>query len=258
MADAETLKQAVRETYGKVATGGGGCCGAKDAVAASAAIGYAEDDADLFADVANLGLGCGAPLNFALPRAGETVLDLGSGAGFDAFLARREVGETGRVIGVDMTPEMIARARFNAEKLGYGNVEFREGEIEAMPVESASVDLVISNCVLNLVPSKPAAFAEIARVLKPGGRMVVSDIVRVGELPASLEASLDAHAGCVAGAVPLAEYLAELAAAGLSGVEVLRQVEARGMVDSAGCCGEGLAELRDGMIASVTVKAVKP
>ncbi|MCC7493951.1 MAG: arsenite methyltransferase [Fimbriimonadaceae bacterium] len=257
--DALILREVVRATYARVATGGPSCCGGGgDVVAMGEQLGYDSDDADLFADVANLGLGCGAPLNFADLQPGETVLDLGSGAGFDAFLARRQMGDEGLVLGVDMTPEMIARARRNAAQLGYTNVQFRLGEIECLPVRDATVDLVISNCVLNLVPEKAAAFAEIARVLRPGGRMVVSDIVTVGELPAGLRADAQAYAGCVSGALPRDEYLAGLAAAGLERVEVLRQVEARELVNSAGCCGEGLDDLTDGMIASVTVRAWKP
>ncbi|NUP99486.1 MAG: arsenite methyltransferase [Armatimonadetes bacterium] len=257
--DAETIKSAVRETYGRVARGGGSCCGGGgDVVQSAAAMGYDLDDADAFAEVANLGLGCGAPLTFAAVQAGETVLDLGSGAGFDAFLARREAGEKGRVIGVDMTPEMLERARFNAAKLGYTNVEFRAGEIETMPVEDASVDLVISNCVLNLVPDKAVAFAQIARVLKPGGRMVVSDIVQTDALPAELRHSLAAHAACVSGAVPLATYLALLEAAGLERIEVLREVDAKPLLTSTACCDEATAALGEGMLASVTVRAWKP
>ncbi|MBI2302350.1 MAG: arsenite methyltransferase [Armatimonadetes bacterium] len=257
--DAETLKAAVRESYAKVATGQGCCCSSgPDVVDAAEAMGYDRDDADLFAEVANLGLGCGAPLNYAALQHGETVLDLGSGAGFDAFLARREMGEDGLVIGVDMTHEMLARARANAATLGYTNVQFRLGEIEYLPVADASVDLVISNCVLNLVPDKPQAFREIARVLKPGGRMVVSDIVRLGELPAAVNESMDAYCGCLAGASLRDDYLSELRAAGLERVEVLREVEAKAVVGSTGCCDDQRDKLPDGMLASATVRAWRP
>ena len=256
--DEQTLKLAVRETYARVATGGPSCCGGgADVVLSGQKMGYDVDDADLFAEVANLGLGCGAPLNYADLQPGETVLDLGSGAGFDAFLARREVGEAGQVYGVDMTPEMLARARDNAATLGYDNVEFRLGEIEAMPIADSSIDLVISNCVLNLVPNKARAFAEIARVLKPGGRMVVSDIVRVGELPALLQENLAAYASCASGAWPKDDYLAGLAAAGLERLEVLREIEARELLTSSACCGDGLEALIDGVLASVTVRGWK-
>lgn len=256
--DAEALRTAVRETYGQVASGGTACCGG-NVVEMASLLGYADDDVAAAPEGANLGLGCGAPLQYAEVREGETVLDLGSGAGFDAFIARRLVGETGHVIGVDMTPEMIQRARANARRIGAANVEFRLGEIEHLPVETASVDLVISNCVLNLVPDKDAAFREVARVLRPGGRMCVSDIVLTGELPEALRDSAAAYAGCVSGAIPLPDYLAKLAAAGLTGTRVVRQVDARDLVLSAGCCGEGLpAELTEGLIASVTVVAYRP
>ena len=157
---------------------------------------------------ADLNLGCGVPTRHAALAAGETVLDLGSGAGNDVFIARHEVGPEGRVIGVDMTPEMIVKARANASKLGYDNVEFRLGEIERMPVEAGSVDVVISNCVLNLVPDKAGAFAEMFRVLRPGGRFCVSDIVATGELPPPVQDAAGLYVGCVAGAMPEEDYLA--------------------------------------------------
>jgi SAM-dependent methyltransferase len=169
---------------------------------------------------ADLQLGCGVPTRHAALRPGETVLDLGSGAGNDVFIARHEVGETGRVIGVDMTPEMIARARANGAKLGYGNVEFRLGEIERLPVDPASVDAVISNCVLNLLPDKAPAFTEMFRVLRPGGRFCVSDIVATGALPDAVREVAGLHVGCIAGAMPQDAYLATIAAAGFAAVEV--------------------------------------
>jgi len=258
--DSQTTKDAVRAAYAGVARGSGCCCGGAPAVDLTEfgqALGYPASDLEGVPDGANLGLGCGAPLEYAELQPGETVLDLGSGAGFDCFVARRTVGDSGRVIGVDMTPEMIARARANARQAGYDNVEFRLGEIEALPVADASVDLVISNCVLNLVPDKKAAFREIARVLKPGGRMVVSDIVRVGELPARLRDSMAAYAACASGALPRDEYLAGLVQAGLKGIEVLRQVEARPMFVTGACCGE-LAGLEEGILASATIRAWKP
>jgi arsenite methyltransferase len=173
---------------------------------------------------ADLNLGCGVPTRHAALAPGETVLDLGSGAGNDAFIARHQVGFEGRVIGVDMTPEMIAKARANASKLGYGNVEFRLGEIEQMPVEAGSVDVVISNCVLNLVPDKAKAFAEMFRVLRPGGRFCVSDIVATGELPPPVRDAAGLYVGCVAGAVPESKYLALL---GNVGFEHVRVAEAK-------------------------------
>jgi SAM-dependent methyltransferase len=169
---------------------------------------------------ADLNLGCGVPTRHAALAAGETVLDLGSGAGNDAFIARHEVGAKGRVIGVDMTPEMILKARANAAKLGYQNVEFRLGEIERMPVEASSVDVVISNCVLNLVPDKAGAFAEMFRVLRPGGRFCVSDIVATGELPSPVQNAAGLFVGCVAGAVPEADYLSLLRKIGFERVHV--------------------------------------
>jgi arsenite methyltransferase len=169
---------------------------------------------------ADFNLGCGVPTRHAALAPGETVLDLGSGAGNDVFIARHEVGPEGRVIGVDMTPEMIARARVNASKLGYENVEFRLGEIERMPVEAGSVDAVISNCVLNLVPDKANAFAEMFRVLRPGGRFCVSDIVATGELPLQVHDAAGLYVGCVAGALPEADYLALLGDVGFERVRV--------------------------------------
>jgi ubiquinone/menaquinone biosynthesis C-methylase UbiE len=160
------------------------------------------------------------PTRHAALAAGETVLDLGSGAGNDAFIARHEVGPEGRVIGVDMTPEMIARAQANASKLSYGNVEFRLGEIEQMPVEAGTVDVVISNCVLNLVPDKASAFAEMYRVLRPGGRFCVSDIVATGELPSPVQDAAGLYVGCVAGAVPQADYLSLLGEVGFERVHI--------------------------------------
>lgn len=253
-ADAETLKQVVRESYGAVARGDLRTGG--DVVAYGELLGYQQTDMAGLGE-ANLGLGCGSPLSFEPARRGETVLDLGSGAGFDAFVARRAVGGTGRVIGVDMTPDMLEKARANAAELHFDNVEFRHGEIEALPVESDSVDLVISNCVLNLVPDKAAAFAEIARVLKPGGRLCVSDIVRVGELPPGIAESLTAYSACGAGAVPRDEYLGLLAAVGLGEIRVLKLIEAREVLTSS-CCNTGLEELPAGCLASLTVRASKP
>jgi len=172
---------------------------------------------------ADLGLGCGIPVDIAGIKPGDTVLDLGSGGGNDVFVARHLVGETGRVIGVDMTEEMIRKAESNKSKLGYGNVEFRRGEIEDLPVEANTIDVVISNCVLNLVPNKTRAFAEIYRVLKPGGHFSISDIVLTGELPPALAADVAMYAECVAGALQKEDYLARIRAAGFSGVEVQRE-----------------------------------
>ena len=219
----------VRDRYGRIAAGeisgcgcgvGGGC-----ETAVAVGIGYGADELAALPDEANLGLGCGAPIGFLAPEPGETVLDLGSGAGIDAFLAARRVGPKGHVIGVDMTPEMLDKARAGALRMGFDQVEFRSGRLEALPVDAASVDAVTSNCVINLVPDKPAVFREIARVLKPGGRLVVSDIVLTRPLPAALAADLLGYVGCIAGAEQKARYFADLAAAGLGEIEILRDVD---------------------------------
>jgi len=223
--DPEQVVGKVRERYGRIAqSAAGGCCGGAEAGVAGR-IGYEAADLEAVPDGANLGLGCGAPVRHLGLRRGETVLDLGSGAGFDALLAAREVGDEGRVIGVDMTPQMIDRARANAAKAGLGQVEFRPGRLEDLPVEDASVDAVTSNCVINLVPDKARVFREIARVLKPGGRLAVSDIVIDGELPEAVRRDLLAYVGCVAGALRREEYFSALAAAGLSRVETLSDVD---------------------------------
>jgi SAM-dependent methyltransferase len=221
----EEIHTIVRERYANIARTGApvpevGCSSAMVSDVAQR-IGYDAADLNAVPEGANLGLGCGAPIAAAGLQPGEIVLDLGSGAGFDAFLAAREVGDTGRVIGVDMTPEMLARANDNAAKIGARNVEFRSGRIEALPVENASVDVVMSNCVINLVPDKAAVYREIARVLRPGGRMVISDIVLDAPLPPFVAESVAALTGCVAGAARRHEYLETIAAAGLADIEVL-------------------------------------
>ncbi len=222
---ADDIKQVVRDKYGEVARardgGGCGCCGGDPIGGAN----FAEDYAQLggYLPEADLGLGCGLPTQGAFVRPGDTVLDLGSGAGNDVFVARALTGPTGRVIGVDMVPEMVARAKANAERLGATNVTFHLGEIEALPLDEATVDVVISNCVLNLVPDKARAFAEIRRVLRPGGHFSVSDIVLTGELPAGVRESAVMYAGCVAGALQEQEYLDVITAAGFVDVEVRKR-----------------------------------
>ena len=208
------IREAVRDAYAERVVAGGSCCGSTDPVSAAEQMGYSKEDIEAVGDGANLGLGCGAPLAMAAVNEGETVLDLGSGAGFDALISWRAVGPTGRVIGVDMTPEMIAKARENATRMGAGNVEFREGLIEALPVEDASVDVIISNCVINLSPDKSAVFKEAYRVLRPGGRLAVSDIVLTKPLPAVVTKNLAAYVGCIAGAAQKDEYLAMMREAG--------------------------------------------
>jgi arsenite methyltransferase len=220
---ADEIREVVRERYAAMARAATDCCGPASSCCSDGSINMIGDayvGMEGYVADADLGLGCGLPTRHAGLKPGDTVLDLGSGAGNDAFIARHEVGETGRVIGVDMTPEMIARARTNTEKLGYRNVVFRLGEIEALPVEAGSVDVVISNCVLNLVPDKAAAFAEMFRVLKPGGHFCVSDIVATAELPEAIKKVAALHVGCVAGAMPEADYLGLIAAAGFTAVRI--------------------------------------
>jgi SAM-dependent methyltransferase len=204
---------------------------------------------------ADFNLGCGVPTRHAALAPGETVLDLGSGAGNDAFIARHEVGPDGRVIGVDMTPEMIAKARANASKLGYENVEFRLGEIESLPVADDAVDLIISNCVINLSPDKPRVFREALRVLRPGGRMVVSDVVLVAELPESVRQSVEAYVGCVAGASMKDDYLRMFEDAGFERVEVVEEKR----YGTAGLEEHGETAARTAeAVRSVKVRAFKP
>jgi SAM-dependent methyltransferase len=235
--DPERVVDRVRERYGSIARAGEGgccpttsCCGTgEQSVALN--LGYTPAELALLPDGANLGLGCGAPVEHMDLRPGERVLDLGSGAGIDALLAASRVGADGLVIGVDMTPEMLGRARQNAAAAGVTNVEFREGRLEQLPVDDASIDAVTSNCVINLVPDKAAVFREIRRVLRPGGRVVVSDIVLDGELPASVSDDILAYVGCVAGAMGRDAYFQMIAAAGLSGVEILRDVDFLGSAE---------------------------
>lgn len=236
MKTSEQLRDAVRRKYADIAStrpagAAQSCCGGAGADAGSVnMIGDAYEGTTGYVAEADLGLGCGLPVQHAGLRPGQTVLDLGSGAGLDVFVARNEVGADGRVIGVDMTAEMIAKARANADQLGLDNVEFRLGEIEHLPVRSGTIDVVISNCVLNLVPDKQRAFAEIYRVLKPGGHFCISDIVASRELPEWVRGIAEAYAGCVSGALPRADYLGLITAAGFSGVEVRaeRRIEVPG------------------------------
>lgn len=225
----EEIKKAVRESYARIAKEGSSCCppsnscckGADRMEEISKKIGYTEEELQAVPEGANLGLGCGNPVALASLREGEFVLDLGSGAGFDCFLAANQVGESGRVIGVDMTPEMIERARKNAQQSDYQNVEFRLGELENLPVADRHVDAVISNCVINLVPDKGRVFQETFRVLKPGGRLMVSDIVLLQELPDFLKDSVAAYVGCISGATQKEDYLGAIQAAGFQEVRVV-------------------------------------
>ncbi|HEY5765509.1 MAG TPA: arsenite methyltransferase [Candidatus Deferrimicrobiaceae bacterium] len=225
--NAREIRKSVRERYAGIAKGGPSCCGPSPACAGeslaekvSRQVGYSEKETGSVPEGANLGLGCGNPTALASIRPGETVLDLGSGAGFDCFLAAKEVGPRGRVIGVDMTAEMIEKARENARRGGYENVEFRLGEIENLPVPDASVDLVLSNCVINLSTNKRRVFEEAFRVLRPGGRLMISDLVLEKHLPESIRESVSAYVGCVAGALPKEEYLEAIRSAGFRDVGI--------------------------------------
>ena len=257
-ADSEQIRTVVRETYGRIATeqpssgccGTSGCCGPA-AQPASEALGYSEEDRRSAPEGADLGLGCGNPQAIAELKAGERVLDLGSGAGFDAFLAARQVGDTGSVVGVDMTPEMIAKARGNILKTDLRNVEFRLGEIEHLPVADASVDVIMSNCVINLSPDKPGVFREAFRVLAPGGRLAISDIVALREIPHDLRNDLDAYAGCVSGAALVSEVEAMLAAAGFAGIRVELKSNSASFI-------EGWSPGVGTLVASALIRATKP
>ena len=222
----EEIKTSVREHYAELARKSQSCCGSSDCDCNSL---YPKDiAAQVPDDIANFSLGCGDPITIANLQPGETVVDLGSGGGLDCFFAAQRVGATGRVIGVDMTPEMLAKARGNAARLGAQNVEFREGYIEQLPVADGEADVVISNCVINLSPDKPQVFREIYRVLKPGGRVAVSDIVTRGELPQVVKTSMEAWGACVAGALDMNDYAEGLRAAGFVDV----QIEPKGKFDA--------------------------
>jgi arsenite methyltransferase len=218
----DAIREKVRERYGEFAKQGSGCgcsCSAAEPADASKAIGYTDEQLSGIPAEADLGLGCGNPTAFAEIREGDTVVDLGSGAGIDCFLAAKSVGASGKVIGIDMTDEMLDRARRNASKGGFTNVEFRKGIIEQLPLGDASADIVISNCVINLSPDKPRVFAEVHRVLKPGGRMMVSDIVLAEPLPPQVQKSVEAWVGCISGAMLRDDYYAAIRNAGFDVVE---------------------------------------
>jgi SAM-dependent methyltransferase len=228
------IQKEVKKRYGQIAKSSGSCCGpanagccatAPSAEKLSTEVGYTMAELASIPEGANLGLGCGNPVALASLQAGETVLDLGSGGGIDCFLAARQVGPKGRVIGVDMTDEMIRLARENAAKSDVTNVEFRQGEIESLPVEEGSIDVVISNCVINLSTDKEKVFREIQRVLKPGGRLMVSDIVLDAELPAKVKDSVAAYTGCIGGALKRQDYLAAMARAGFAQVEIVAETK---------------------------------
>lgn len=225
----QELKNIVKERYAKIAEQGkaenaASCCGAttpSNKVYNIMMDDYSETEG--YNEEADLGLGCGLPTQFAKIEKGDTVIDLGSGAGNDCFVARHETGVEGKVIGIDFTPIMIEKARINAEKLGYNNVEFREGDIDAMPVNNDVADVIVSNCVLNLVPNKQKVISEIYRVLKPGGHFSISDIVLVGDLPDALKEDAEMYAGCVAGAIQKPDYLSLIKEAGFKGVNIQKE-----------------------------------
>ncbi len=261
----EKIRQQVREHYGKVATGGAGCgCGPQSSDSCCSPdqalggqvgtmMGYTSTDLDSVVEGANMNLGCGNPVALASLQPGETVLDLGSGGGFDCFLAARAVGPEGRVIGVDMTTEMVAKARTNAESMQAENVSFRLGEIEHLPVSDASIDIILSNCVINLSPDKKQVWREAFRVLRPGGRLSISDIVALKPLPENVQEHVAFYTGCVAGAAEVATIEAELAASGFSEVTVRLRPESRQMIGR-WFPGSGV----DDYVASAEIEARKP
>lgn len=283
----EKKKELVRKYYARIAENSrneNSCCGPSMREAApscgcggsspsftSNAIGYTRVDLANLPRNADLGLGCGNPTAFAFLKEGDVVLDLGSGAGIDCFLAAQKVGKTGKVIGIDMTPSMVQKANENAKSDGYENVEFRLGEIENLPVDDRSIDVIISNCVINLVPNKHKAFQEAFRVLKPGGRLMISDIVLQRELPAFIKTSMEAYAGCIAGAVLRNEYLDAIKKAGFTEIEIVKDnvfdidliANFPEFQRKFGASPEKIKALKDkeqlnDLVASIGVRALKP
>ena len=262
--NSDEIRQAVRSRYGQIArqkTSGCGCdtlsscCGA-DPVSIekmAQAFGYTQEQLDSAPEGANMGLGCGNPQAIASLKAGETVLDLGSGGGFDCFLAAKSVGQTGRIIGVDMTADMVSKARQNAAKLGAKNVEFRLGEIEHLPVADASVDVIISNCVINLSPDKTDVFREAWRVLKPGGRLAILDVVALQTLPAEIKTDIALISGCVGGTEEIGVIESMLAEAGFEDIKIQPKAESRDAIRE-WFPGRNLEDY----VASATIEARKP
>jgi arsenite methyltransferase len=250
--DNDQVREQVRTAYAEVARGADGCsvgcCGKQGS--GSLAMGYTKEELESAVEGADLGLGCGNPQAIAALRTGETVLDLGSGAGFDCFLAARSVGRTGRVIVVDMTPEMVTKARANARRVGAANVEFRLGEIEHLPVPDTTVDVILSNCVINLSPDKAAVFRDAFRVLKPGGRLAISDVVAVRPMPRELAESVEALTGCVAGSATVDVLRALLAEAGFGAVHIEPRPESRTVIAR---CMPGAEDY----VVSATIEAAK-
>lgn len=263
----DDIREAVRQQYGRVAESNvAGCSGAEygcgpsccesatgSAETISQGLGYSAEDVDAVPHGANMGLGCGNPQAIAALQPGETVLDLGSGGGFDCFLAARQVGDSGRVIGVDMTPAMISKARVNAEKGDFTNVEFRLGEIENLPVSDNSIDAIISNCVINLSPDKHRVFTDAYRVLKPGGRLAISDIVAFAELPDEVRQDMALFTGCMAGASLVSEVETMLQTSGFTRIRVARKDESKSFIRD-WAPGTDLTDY----VVSATIEAIKP
>ncbi len=273
----DEIRKTVREGYAKIVKTERSCCAPVSSCCGSSAdlaqtvsknIGYTDEELGSVPDGANLGLGCGNPVALASLAEGETVLDLGSGAGFDCFLAAKRVGKEGKVIGVDMTSEMIEKARENAQKGGYQNVEFRLGEIENIPAADNSVDVVVSNCVINLSPDKGKVFQEAFRVLKPGGRMMVSDIVLLKELPDFIRSSIAAYVGCISGAMRKEDYLGAIGKAGFQEVTVMDETlfpidciandpTAKALIDKMNIPSEEIKDIAKSVL-SIKVQGIKP
>jgi arsenite methyltransferase len=259
----DKIRQSVRINYGKVAQAdNSGCCstssccspvGAGTVDAVSVRLGYSNEEVSAVPEGANMGLGCGNPQAIASLKPGEVVLDLGSGGGFDCFLAARAVGETGKVIGVDMTPEMVSKARENAAKAGYKNVEFRLGEIEHIPVADNCIDVILSNCVINLSPEKHKVFDDAFRVLKSGGRLAVSDVVATAEFPEEVKNDLALHAGCMAGASPISDVEAMLRKSGFHDIRIQPKNESREFIRT-WAPGRNIEDY----VVSATIEAKKP
>jgi arsenite methyltransferase len=260
----DEIRSLVRENYGKVAEAGGAGCGCSPSSACctdtkstakkvSVGLGYSDDDVTTVPEGANMGLGCGNPQAIASLQPGETVLDLGSGGGFDCFLAAKAVGEQGHIIGVDMTPEMVSKARKNAATAGFNHVEFRLGEIEKLPVADDQVDVIISNCVINLSPDKKSVFSDSFRVLKPGGRLAISDIVATAELPDSVRQDMALLTGCMAGATSMHQLESMLTELGFTEIRIKPKDESREFIR------EWAPEHKlEEYVVSATIEAVKP
>lgn len=260
----DEIRSAVRENYGKVAASGktgcgcspASCCGTPNEITAadiSLGLGYSGEDVTAVPEEANMGLGCGNPQAIASLQPGETVLDLGSGGGFDCFLAAQAVGDKGLVIGVDMTPEMITKSRRNAEKADIENVNFRLGELEYLPVADGIVDVIISNCVINLSPEKERVFSEAFRVLKPGGRLAISDVVATAELPEDLKKDMAFHTGCIAGASSIRELESTMNRTGFTNIQIKAKAESRTFIRD-WMPGSKIEDY----VVSATIEAVKP